>query len=153
MRRKAGLLSLMTLVVLALVPPTAQAQPPRTETIHTRFNETEHDVLCSGDRVPIHLRGKFVFHTTEFEDGRFHVTGTQVGRFTATDNGVTYNGHFTSWFGANGNSKSFTATFTLSATGTGDDGSKVHLHAVAHVTVNAKGDVTVRFERFRIRCG
>jgi hypothetical protein len=152
MKTKAPLLSLLVLAMSGLLPAAALAQPPSTETIHETFDTTEFDTLCSGAVVPIHIRGRSVFHITEFDDGRFHVTGTQVGRFTATDAGVTYTGRFTIWFGENSNSKSFNGTFTFSATGKGSDGSRLRLKGVAHFTVNARGDVTTEFERFRTVC-
>jgi hypothetical protein len=120
---------------------------------HEEFDTTEFDTLCSGAVVPIHITGKSVFHITEFDDGRYHLTGTQIGRFTATDAGVTYTGRFTIWFGENSNSNSFNGTFTFSATGKGSDGSSLRLQGVAHFTVNANGDVTSEFERFTADCG
>ncbi len=152
MKSRAPFLSLLILALCGLLPAAALAQPPVTETIHERFDTTEFDTLCTGAVVPIHITGKSVFHITEFADGRFHVTGTQVGRFTATDAGITYTGRFTIWFGANSNTKSLNATFTFSATGKGSDGSRLRLKGLAHVTVNASGDVTTEFERFRTVC-
>jgi hypothetical protein len=153
MRRKASFFSLGVLVALVgLVPSMAVAAPPTTETIHEDFDTTEFDTACTGAIVPIHITGKSVFHITEFEDGRYHLTGTQVGRFTTTDAGVTYTGRFTIWFGENSNSKTFNGTFTFSATGKGSDGSKIRISGVAHFTVNANGDVTSEFERFTVSC-
>jgi hypothetical protein len=152
MKKRAGFLSLLTLALWGLLPSAALAQPPVTETIHESFDTTEFDTLCTGAVVPIHIRGRSVFHITEFADGRFHVTGTQVGRFTATDAGITYTGRFTIWFGENSNTKSFNGTFTFSATGKGSDGSRLRLKGVAHFTVNARGDVTTEFDRFRTVC-
>jgi hypothetical protein len=153
MRSKGRFLSVFIVGLWALLPAAVLAQPPTTETIHETFDTTEFDTLCSGAVVPIHIMGKSVFHITEFADGRYHLTGTQVGRFTATDAGVTYTGRFTIWFGENSNSKSFNGTFTFSATGKGDDGSKLRLKGVAHFTVNARGDVTSEFDRFTANCG
>ena len=153
MRRKASFFSLGVLVALVgLVPSMAVAAPPTTETIHEESAFTEMDTVCSGAIVPIHITGKSVFHITEFEDGRYHLTGTQVGRFTTTDAGVTYTGRFTVWFGENSNTKTFNGTFTFSATGKGSDGSKIRISGVAHFTVNANGDVTSEFERFTVTC-
>ena len=152
MKSRAGFVSLLILALWGLLPAAALAQPPTTETIHDRFDTTEFDTACSGAVVPIHVTGRSVFHITEFDDGRFHLTGTVVGRFTTTDAGVTYTGRFTNWLGENSNSKSFNGTFTFSATGKGSDGSRLRLKAVAHFTVNARGDVTTEFERFRTVC-
>jgi len=153
MKSRSWFLSLLVLALWGLLPAAALAQPPTTETIHEEFDTTEFDTVCSGAVVPIHVTGKSVFHITEFDDGRYHLTGTQVGRFTTTDAGVTYTGRFTIWFGENSNTKSFNGTFTFSATGKGSDGSKLRLQGVAHFTVNANGDVTSEFERFTTDCG
>ena len=152
MKSRARFLVLLVLALSGLLPAAALAQPPVTETIHERFDTTMLDTACTGAIVPIHVRGRSVFHITEFADGRFHLTGTQIGRFTTTDAGITYTGRFTIWFGENSNTKSFNGTFTFSATGKGSDGSRLRLKAVAHVTVNARGNVTTEFERFRTVC-
>ena len=120
MKSRSWFLSLLVLALWGLLPAAALAQPPTTETIHEEFDTTEFDTVCSGAVVPIHVTGKSVFHITEFDDGRYHLTGTQVGRFTTTDAGVTYTGRFTIWFGENSNTKSFNGTFTFSATGKGE---------------------------------
>jgi hypothetical protein len=152
MKSRTRFLLLLVVAMSGLLPVTALAQPPVTETIHETFDDTEFDTVCSGAVVPIHVTGRAVFHITEFDDGRFHLTGTAVGRFTTTDAGVTYTGRFTTWFGENSNSKSFNGTFTFSATGKGSDGSRLRVKAVAHFTVNARGDVTTEFERFTTVC-
>jgi hypothetical protein len=151
MKSRAGFLSLLTLALWGLLPAAALAQPT-TETIHDRFVTTVFDTACSGAVVPVHVTGRSIFHITEFDDGRYHLTVTEVGRFTTTDAGVTYTGRFKNTFGENSNSKSFNGTFTFSATGKGSDGSRLRLKAVAHFTVNARGDVTTEFERFRTVC-
>ena len=153
MKTRLCLLMLFALVLGSLAPAAALAQPPTTETIHEQFDTVEHDTLCSGAVVPIQITGKSIFHITDFGDGRYHLTGTQTGRFITTDAGVTYSGRFTIWFGENSNSKSFNGTFTFSATGKGDDGSKLRIQGVAHFAVNANGDVTSEFERFTVDCG
>jgi hypothetical protein len=152
MKSRARFLSLLIWALWGLLPAAALAQPPTTETIHERFDTTVSETACSGAVVPVHVTGRAVFHITEFDDGRFHLTGTAVGRFTTTDAGVTYTGRFTDRFGENSNSKSFNGTFTFSATGKGSDGSKLRLRGVAHFTLNARGDVTSEFERFTTVC-
>ena len=152
MRNRIGLLSVLVLLLGVVAGPAAVAQPPVTETFHEDFDATEFDVVCSGAVVPIHTTGRSIFHITDFGDGRYHLTGTSAGRFTATDAGVTYTGRFTTWFGENSNSKSFNGTFTFSATGKGNDGSKVRLRGLAHFTVNAQGEITSEFENFTTVC-
>jgi hypothetical protein len=152
MKSRARFLVLLVLALSGLLPAAALAQPPATETIHESFDMTILDTACTGAIVPVHVTGRSIFHITEFADGRYHLTGTVVGRFTTTDAGITYTGRFTIWFGENSNTKSFNGTFTFSATGKGSDGSRLRLKAVAHVTVNARGNVTTEFERFRTVC-
>jgi hypothetical protein len=152
MKSRTRFLLLLVVAMSGLLPVTALAQPPVTETIHETFDTTVFDTACTGAVVPIHITGRSVFHITEFADGRYHLTGTEVGRFTTTDAGITYTGRFTTWFGENSNTKSFNGTFTFSARGKGSDGSRIRLKGVAHVTVNARGDVTSEFERFRTVC-
>jgi hypothetical protein len=152
MRRKT-LFSLGVLVVfVGLLPSMAVAAPPTTETIHYAEQRTEMDVLCSGAIVPIEVDVKGVVHTTGFDDGRFHFTFTETGTFSVVDAGVTYTGRFTVWAGENSNTKTFNGTFTFSARGKGDDGSRVLLQGVAHFSVNANGEVTSEFDRFDITC-
>lgn len=132
-----------------------QGQRPETFTSHEFFeDETIPDVLvCDGETADITLSDSAgVFHVTSFADGRFHVTGTFRHNFSWVQNGVTYTGHVTGWFGENANSKNFTETFTLAGQGKGSDGSKVSVKALAHMTVNANGDVVAQFRDFSISC-
>jgi hypothetical protein len=153
MRRKTRFFSLAVFVALVgLVPSMAVAAPPTTETIHYAEQRTEMDVVCSGALVPIEVDVKGVVHTTEFDDGRFHFTFTETGTFSTVDAGVTYTGRFAVWAGENSNTKTFNGTFTFSARGKGDDGSRVLIQGVAHFSVNANGEVTSEFERFDVTC-
>ena len=98
-----------------------------------------------------------VFHVTFFTNGdEFWVTGTAEGTATFTpDNpsGVSYSGHFVSWFGESSNNKNDvqhdTNTFVL----TGTDGSHVVVHMQDHLSTNANGVVTVSFSNFKFSCG
>jgi hypothetical protein len=153
MRRKTRFVSLGILVALVgLAPSMAVAAPPTTETITYAEQRTDMDVVCSGAIVPIELDLRGVIHITEFDDGRFHFTITETGTFTTVDAGVTYTGRFTFWAGENSNTKSFNGTFTFSARGKGDDGSRLLLQGVGHFSVNANGEVTREFERFTVTC-
>lgn len=151
--RARVVLSLLLAGVIAVFPSVAAAQPPFTETVHDQGSATEMDVVCSGAVVPIEIDFRSVFHITDFGDGRYHITGTQVGTFTTTDAGVTYTGTFAVWFGENSNNRSFNGTFTFNARGAGSDGSRVRLHGVSHITVNALGETTTTFEEFDVVCG
>jgi hypothetical protein len=155
-RMREGIAAAVATVLLALwvvVPTAALAQPPTTETIKQTLSTTEHEPFCSGAAVPIHITGKTVFHITEFDDGRYHITGIAVGRITVTDAGVTYTGRLTTPFRENSNTKSFNFGFSFSATAKGSDGSKARLHAVVHITVNANGELTTEVGRSTTICG
>jgi hypothetical protein len=152
MMRKAWVLALVMFGLLWALQPAAVAAAPTTETIHYEEQRIEMDVVCSGAVVPIQIDAKGVVHVTDFGDGRYHFTFTEVGTFLAVDAGVTYTGRFTVWGGENSNSKNFNGTFTFSARGKGSDGSRLLLQGVAHFTVSATGEVTSEFERFTVTC-
>jgi hypothetical protein len=80
-------------------------------------------------------------------------TGTIEGTFTFVPDDSsqpTYTGHFATWFGENDNLQNGNDTETFAATASGSDGSILHIHEVAHVSVSATG-VTVSFDKFS--CG
>jgi hypothetical protein len=141
----------VTLFAAALLPSGLALAQAETETIHETFDDVIMDVGCE-DVVPIHIVGKSIVHITQ-TDSSFHITGTFTGRFEFTEDGETFSGRFTQWFGENSNSRSFNGTFTFSATGRSDQGTKARFNAVAHITINANGDLTVEFERLKGGCG
>ena len=143
----------LLMAVLVVVPGSSAlaGQRPETNTIHVRETETFPDVGCE-QVVPITITYRGVIHETLFRDGRVHVTGTFTGTFTFSEAGVDYAGHFTTWFGFNANRRNWNSTETFSAVGRGSDGSHVRFQLVAHVSSNAKGDVTVEFVRERGHC-
>ena len=150
----ATLLAGAVLVSSAGVATANVGQRPETITVHdTAPDETVVDVVCGGQLASITLSNtRFVFHSTAFADGRIHVTGTFIQDFTWTQNGETFTGHLTGWFGDNVNSKSFNATFTLSGQAKGSQGSKAAVRGLAHVTVNANGETTTEFDSFAVTC-
>jgi hypothetical protein len=155
-------------LLVGMLAGTAWAKPI-TLTFHERNAvETFHDVIpCLGDEgalATITVTESGVFHVTaagidendpaDPEDDVFippyHVTGTFHGTFVAVpddDSLPTFRGRFTQWFGENSNRKNFTATFTFTVIGHGDDGSVIKFHDTAHITMNAHGDVTVEFDK------
>ena len=98
-----------------------------------------------------------VFHSTSFATGpEFWVTGTAQGTATFTPldlNGVSYSGHFATWFGESSNNKNDvqhnTGTFQLSSS----NGSRVTVHMTSHLSTNANGVITVNFNNFTFSCG
>jgi hypothetical protein len=51
----------------------------------------------------------------------------------------TYTGHYTQWFGENGNNQNGAATFTFNVKLTGSDGSRIQAHVAAHFNVTPGG--------------
>lgn len=112
---------------------------------------------CNGEEGTITATAsKEVFHITTQANGTFWATGTAEGiaTFTPTEaGGLTYSGHFATWFGAALNQKNNiehdTGTFVLRAA----DGSRVIVHMTSHLSTNAAGEVTVAFEKEKAHCG
>lgn len=131
-----------------------KGQRPTTTTLHQELpDDSFPEALCGGEMGLLSLsNGKEIFHITEFEDGRVHVTGTFRGNFSFVQDGITYTGHFTGWFGENVNRNNMVGTFTLSGQGKGSDGSKVSVKGLAHFTQNANGEVTTEFEQLEFTC-
>jgi hypothetical protein len=151
-----------TLFLLSGGSALAASNGAGTETITEHFS---NEVLfseptvnpCTGEHgmlTAIAKNGKV--HATSQADGEFWATGTFAGTVTVTPDqpgGVSASGHFTSWFGVSLNQKNSvehsTGTFHL----TGSDGSTVKIHMVEHISTNAKGEITVSFEKARLSCG
>jgi hypothetical protein len=98
-----------------------------------------------------------VFHITYFTTGpEFWVTGTAQGAVTFTPvdpSGVSFSGHFATWFGESSNNKNDvqhdTGTFQLFSS----TGLRVTVHMDDHLSTNANGVVTVTFFNFTFSCG
>jgi hypothetical protein len=128
------------------------------------FTEHAHEVPlfsfpvvneCSGVAGTLSaVAANSVFHITTQADGNLWVTGTAEGlvTFVPFEEGVSYSGHFADWFGEAVNNKNNvqhgTATFVLNGT----DGTRVVIHMTSHLSTNAKGAVTVVFEKSSFRC-
>jgi hypothetical protein len=145
------LLSLLALSMLFVASTTsALAAPPTTETVTEKgVTETFYDpVGVCGVTGQVTITYNAVFHITEFADGRVHLTGTLTGDATLVgDNGVTYTGHFTEWFGENENRQNVAVTATFSVTLKGDDGSRLKLHLVGHFSSTGAGERLLEFEK------
>lgn len=129
--------------LLGVAPPAlaGNGQRPETITEHQEgFTDTFTDVFCingAPEEAEISIVEDGVFHGTFFQDGRYHVTGTFVGRFFANPTNPAlpnYTGTYTVWFGENNNKNVDTSTFTFRANGSADDGSKAVFGHVEHLT-------------------
>ena len=153
-------LALAALGSLALIAP-ALAAPAVTETNHYKnVTESFTDLICEGGPLyDITITYNGVEHVT-VKDGTVHVTFTQTGKFTATDPGTgeVVTGSFTIWGGFNATlvdpddpdsdivpGTPAQGTFTFSARGRGDAGTRVNVHEVEHFNVTPGGSVNELF--------
>jgi hypothetical protein len=124
-----------------------------TQTFHNATDTSPSANPCSGAPATLTLTYNGVFHATQLTSGQgagtFWATGTMTGAFLLTPDDAaqpTYTGHFATWFGDNNNLHNGTETSTLSAHGTGSDGSTLRFHEVAHLSISATG-MTVFFDK------
>ncbi len=138
-------LAAATVAGFALVLP-AFAGPATTET-NTAKNVTESftDVICEGGTVyDITATFNSIEHIT-IKDATIHVTFTEAGKFTAVDpsTGEVIEGSFAVWggFNATGSEGGIVpgtpaqGTFTFSARGSGDMGTRIQTANVDHFNV------------------
>jgi hypothetical protein len=160
-RRASGLAGVIALLGAGAALAAAGGRGTVTETVHGHnevyFTKAVQNP-CTGEPGTITaIAANSVFHTTFFETSdEFWATGTGEGTVTFTPKnpaGVSASGHFTAWFGVSSNNKNEvehdTNTFQLK----GSDGSHVVVHAIGHLSTNARGEVTVSFEKFSAHCG
>lgn len=150
--RKLTVLGLFAVAGMgASTPALAHDGPPFT------FTDTQHQVTatvpfegpCGGGTGSVTITYNSVFHVTQFEDGHYHVTGTQTGKFAFDPDdpaGSDVTGSFTTWFGDNGNPETFNTTSTFSVTGRTEDGTHVRFNVTSHLTVVGT-DVIVSFDK------
>jgi hypothetical protein len=142
--------------LLLLLTPTALADAGAvsvTETFHDATTSFPAVNPCNGETGTLELTYNGVAHATLLANGTGHFTFTATGSFTFTPDdptGVTYIGHVTMWDGENDNLQNSAATATLSAHGTGSDGSTLRIHDVAHLSVSATG-IVITFDK--LTCG
>jgi hypothetical protein len=154
--RKALVLCAVVLALLALaLPAYANGKGAQTET--TRFHkvtDTFVDVVpCTGEQATFTVVQNGVVHTTALANGTFHITGTMTGKFTAvTEDGTTYTGRFTVWFGGNSNRNNEANTFTFTLHATAEDGTTIKAHQVGHFSSSASEPPKLT-EFFKENCG
>jgi len=151
-----------TLLLVSVGSAVAASHGAGTETITEHFRDEvafaeESPNPCTGEPgtfTALAKNGKV--HVTTQADGELWVTGTFEGTavFTpAEPGGVSASGHFTNWFGVSLNQKNSvehsTGTFHL----TGSDGSRITVHMTEHISTNARGELTVSFEKLHTSCG
>jgi hypothetical protein len=143
--RRAAAALLIALAAAAL-PIAATASPPETETTVVRDTDTFVDVIpfCEdeGPLYEITIDYILVEHSTVSDKGE-HFTFTQTGTFNAValDPGVPdASGRFTQWGGFNLNpGGAVNGTFTFSARGQYEDGTRINFHLTDHFNETPSG--------------
>lgn len=143
MKRYRAFASLLAAaIVLVSWGASGAAADTFTETTHWRdvpFAIPDSD--CSGDPVALSGFSSGVQHLTLLESGGLHVTFTEEVSFTAVRGTETFTGRWTAWGGLNLNNQNAASTFTLTATGSSDAGTKLLFHVTAHFSASATGVV------------
>jgi hypothetical protein len=152
LRRAA--VSLAVVGVLAFGAPNALADGngafTDTQNFHNVTETFPADAMCGSPVGTVTVTYNGVFHITVNKAGDVWVTGTQAGTFVLVPDDVTmptFAGHFAIWFGLSDNNRNSVEHSTFNARGTATDGSgaTVDIHAVAHVSVSASGQVNTFF--------
>ena len=124
-----------------------------TQHLHGTFEDDEATNPCTGAPGVAIFDGNAVMHETFFPAGdEVWATFTETGKVTFTSEGVTYTGHATAWGNFNMNERNSNQTFTLTIHVFAPDGSSIFGHEVAHLTLNANGQITVMFDKPSFTC-
>jgi len=153
---RLGILTGLTLA-LAVALPVAAGGNPGTVSVTTTWHDAPEVQTginpCTGHLVTAHLTSNGVEHLTYFENGdEYWYTLTDTATFTATDGAITITGHSMFWIGGNWNERNQNMTVTFEIQARGSDGSKIRISEVAHVALNALGEVTVSFDMVNATC-
>jgi hypothetical protein len=156
MRRRRLLAWLTGLTLSAALLAPAAAFATETETIH--FSGTDSRASqnpCSGAPGTLTIVFSGVVHTTDLEDGTFHVAGTMTGTVTFVPDDPSqpsFTGHLAERFGQNVNASNATITVADNIVLHGSDGSLGKQHILFHLTVNANGTVTSSIDVDQLTC-
>jgi hypothetical protein len=156
MRRRRLLAWLTGLTLSAALLAPAAAFATETTTMHFSGTDSRASVNpCSGAPGTLTIVFSGVVHTTDLEDGTFHVTVTTTGTVTFVPDDpsqASFTGHLAEWFGQNVNSSNFTITNAENVVLHGSDGSLGKQHILFHLTVNANGTVTSSIDIDEFTC-
>ncbi len=154
--RLVGILTGLVLA-LAIALPVAAGGNPGTVSVTTTWKDAPEVQTginpCTGHLVTVYLTSNGVEHLTFFENGdEYWYTLTDTSTLTATDGDITYTRHSLFWIGGNWNERNQNMTVTFETQARGSDGSLVLISEVAHIALNALGEVTVSFDMIRATC-
>ena len=157
---KRGLVVGVVAVALGLVAGPAFAAAggtghtvTMTQHQHGTFEDDEATNPCTGAQGVAIFDGNSVEHVTFFPAGdEVWATFTETGKVSFTSEGVTYTGRATAWGNFNMNEQNSNTTFTLNIRVVAPDGSSIVGHDVAHLALNAKGEITVNFDKMSFTC-
>lgn len=137
--------------IFSVVPNCTQTQVLKNQTVSFPTSNP-----CSGALGTLTLNfSNQIFHVNVNGAGDVWLTGTQTGAvsFVPLDSSQpSYFGHTVSWFGASLNKNNAVVHDTSNATLTGTDGSRITMHMVDHMSLNANGVVN-SFSMSRVSCG
>jgi hypothetical protein len=154
--RRFGILTGLTLALAIALPVAASGNPGTVSVTRTWHDAPEVQTginPCTGHLVTAYLTSNGVEHLTFFENGdEYWYTLTDTATFTATDGDIEITGHSTFWIGGNWNERNQNQTVTFEIQARGSDGSHISLSEVAHIALNALGEVTVSFDMTRATC-
>jgi hypothetical protein len=134
----------------------AGGMPVVNETTVTRdLTSTSPDSSpCTGVPAINTGTGQTTAHITAFVDGTVHVVMAIHSAFTVDAIDPTeedFSGHESDHFSFQGTNGAASTTATFTPVSVGTHGTRLVGHLVAHVTVTARGEVSVSFERFTFR--
>lgn len=151
MRRVFTILVLVCVLLISVSSAFAQGAETDTQTFHNATDVFEDLTPCTGEPITVTNTYNGVVHTTLTPNGGYHVEGTLAGNTEGVlSSGETISGHFNDRFGDNLNNKNETITFTGIVHGTTSAGEDFPFHIIAHVSLNANGEVVVDF--FKLNC-
>jgi hypothetical protein len=155
MRRRL-LAWLMGLTLSAALLAPAAAFATETTTMHFSGTDSRASVNpCSGAPGTLTIVFSGVIHTTDLEDGTFHVTVTTTGTVTFVPDDpsqASFSGHLAESRSEITNRNNAIETNAENVVVHGSDGSLGKQHILIHTTVNANGTVTSSIEIIELTC-
>jgi hypothetical protein len=139
-----------------LLPGTAAYGRATSRTVHFSGSDHHRDANpCTGAPGTFSETVSGVFHITKLADGSRIVIGSIRGEFTFTANDPsqpTYTGREGGEFTKRIADGIVTRSVVFRVRAVGTDGSVIIVRAMARLTIDSQGNVTVRFRRHTLIC-